>query len=167
MAVMEGDLSAHRSDLNVMIERQTKCEATHLVPRERKGAMTLVTALLYRSQSLRNDAALQPTKQKLLVLDIFSRQTPGIYNIRQIRMTQMISRTQIPRSKKFSTWRLEVDRLLNSEYAITIVDAGIDDTVLRKHWETQVRAAEFVEWFGTKYDLTPVAKWNWGFRARR
>jgi hypothetical protein len=56
---------------------------------------------------------------------------------------------------------------MNSEYSITIIDAGIDNTELRKHWETWVCAAEFVEWFGIKYDLTSVAEWNWGFRATR
>lgn len=72
-----------------------------------------------------------------------------------------------PHSRKFSTWRREVDHLMHSEYAITIVDAGIDDTELRKHWKTQTYATEFVKWFGVKYDLTPVAEWNWAFRVTR
>jgi hypothetical protein len=66
--------------------------------------------------------------------------------------------------KRFSTWKREVDRRMHAEHAITIVDAGIDDSDLRKHWETRESATEFVEWFGRKYDLTPVAEWNWGFR---
>ena len=68
--------------------------------------------------------------------------------------------------KRFSTWKREVDRRLHAEYAITILDAGMDVSDLRKHWATQVPAAEFVGWFGTKYDLTPVAEWNWGFRLK-
>lgn len=82
-------------------------------------------------------------------------------------MVQMTTYRQSHRSKKFSTWRREVDHLMVSEYAITIVDAGIDDTELRKHWETRTHATEFVEWFGIKYDLTPVAGWDWGIRATR
>lgn len=82
-------------------------------------------------------------------------------------MMQMTTYRQSHRSKRFSTWRREVDRLMNSEYAITIGDAGIDDTDLRKHWETRMHATEFVGWFGIKYDLTPVAEWSWGFRATR
>jgi|tagenome__1003787_1003787.scaffolds.fasta_scaffold20290914_2 hypothetical protein len=82
-------------------------------------------------------------------------------------MIQMTIGTQLPRSKKFSIWKCEVDRLMHSEYAITIIDAGIDDTELRKHWETRMYATEFVQWFGTKYDLTPRTECNLGLRATR
>lgn len=60
---------------------------------------------------------------------------------------------------KFTAWKAEADQLMSSKYAISIVDAGIDDIELRKHWETW-SAAEFVEWFGVKYDLTTVLEWN-------
>jgi hypothetical protein len=78
---------------------------------------------------------------------------------------------QGPRDKpmpheKFAAWKREVDRQMHTEYAITIVDAGIEDSDLRKHWHTRVSATEFVEWFGTKYDLTPAAEWNGGFRLK-
>lgn len=69
--------------------------------------------------------------------------------------------------KRFSTWKREVDQRMNAEYAITIVDAGIDDSDLRRHWITRISAPKFVEWYGTKYDLTPVADWNWGFGVMR
>jgi hypothetical protein len=47
-----------------------------------------------------------------------------------------------------------------SGYAITISDMGIDDIDLRRHRKTWMRAAEFVEWFGIKYDLTPIEEWS-------
>lgn len=72
----------------------------------------------------------------------------------------MTRRGQLSRSNKFSVWRRKVDRLMNLEYAITIVDAGIDDFDLRKHWGTRMHATEFVKWFGVKYDLTSVTEWN-------
>jgi len=56
---------------------------------------------------------------------------------------------------------------MHSSYAITIVDAGIDNRDLRTHWQTHVSPFEFVDWFGMKFDLTPVAEWNWSFRVRR
>jgi len=52
---------------------------------------------------------------------------------------------------------------MHAEYAIAIVDAGVDDSDLRQHWVTRVSATEFVDWFGTKYDLTPLAEWNRDF----
>jgi hypothetical protein len=69
--------------------------------------------------------------------------------------------------KEFSAWKREADQQMHAEYAISIVDAGFDDGDLRKHWVTRVSAAEFVGWFGTKYDLIPVAEWNWGFHLKR
>jgi hypothetical protein len=67
----------------------------------------------------------------------------------------------------FENWKREVDDLMHRQYAITIVDAGIDDDGLRKHWGTQSSAGDFVEWFAIKYDLTSVAEWNLSLRARR
>jgi len=74
---------------------------------------------------------------------------------------------QVPRIKQFSMWKREVDRLMLSEYAITIDEAGIDDAALQRHWETWKHAKEFVEWFGIKYDLTPVSAWSRSFRVTR
>jgi hypothetical protein len=55
----------------------------------------------------------------------------------------------------FSKWRKAVNRRLKNIYAITITDAGIDDEFLTSHWEMKQSPYEFVEWFGTKYDLDP------------
>jgi hypothetical protein len=55
----------------------------------------------------------------------------------------------------FSKWRSAVNRRLKEIYIITINDAGIDDQFLMPHWEMKQSPYEFVEWFGTKYDLDP------------
>jgi hypothetical protein len=55
----------------------------------------------------------------------------------------------------FAKWRAAVNRRLKNVYAITINDAGIDDEFLTSHWEMKQSPFEFVEWFGTKYDLDP------------
>jgi len=59
-------------------------------------------------------------------------------------------------------WRAAVNRRLKSVYAITINDAGIDDEFLTSHWELKQSPFEFVEWFGTKYDLDSVSSYRWG-----
>jgi hypothetical protein len=55
----------------------------------------------------------------------------------------------------FSKWRNAVSRRLEDIYVITINDAGIEDEFLMSHWEMKQSPYEFVEWFGTKYDLDP------------
>ncbi|NEU98811.1 hypothetical protein [Bradyrhizobium uaiense] len=55
----------------------------------------------------------------------------------------------------FTEWRAAVDRRLEDVYAISIDDAGIDDALLRSHWEEKEAPFEFVSWFGNKYDLDP------------
>jgi hypothetical protein len=56
----------------------------------------------------------------------------------------------------FPTWRSAVNVKLKKVYAITINDAGIEDDLLKAHWETKQSPLEFVEWFGIKYDLRSV-----------
>lgn len=56
-------------------------------------------------------------------------------------------------STPFKAWRNTVDRYLQDTYCITIADAGIDDERLARHWKANDPPREFVEWFGTKYDL--------------
>jgi hypothetical protein len=68
-------------------------------------------------------------------------------------------------TKAFPSWKHEVDQRMHFQFAITIVDAGIDDEELRKHWETELPPSDFVEWFATKYDLTSVAEWNGPLRV--
>jgi hypothetical protein len=55
----------------------------------------------------------------------------------------------------FAEWREAVDSRLKDIYLITIDDAGIDDEFLTSHWEMKQSPYEFVEWFGSKYDLDP------------
>ena len=55
----------------------------------------------------------------------------------------------------FDEWRRAVDRRLEEIYVITIDDAGIDDELLRAHWEGKEPPFEYVRWFGNKYDLDP------------
>jgi len=55
----------------------------------------------------------------------------------------------------FPRWRNAVDRRLKALYVITIDDGGIDDEMLRSHWQMKQSPYEFVEWFGIKYDLDP------------
>jgi hypothetical protein len=60
-------------------------------------------------------------------------------------------------------WRGAVNLRLRSVYLVTINDAGIDDELLRSHWEMKEPANEFVEWFATKYDLEPKSSVGLGF----
>jgi hypothetical protein len=60
----------------------------------------------------------------------------------------------------FPRWRRAVDRRLEDVYVITINDAGIDDDVLRPHWEMKQSPYEFVEWLGVKHDLDPKAAYG-------
>jgi hypothetical protein len=53
----------------------------------------------------------------------------------------------------FADWRSAVDQRLQDIYCLTIVDAGIDDERLADHWASHCTPREFIEWFGTKYDL--------------
>ena len=77
----------------------------------------------------------------------------------------MTNRKQFSENETFAIWSDEVDRLMKSEYAITIDDAGIDRTQLYKHWKTWAEAREFVAWFASKYDLTGLVEWKSHFRA--
>jgi hypothetical protein len=52
-------------------------------------------------------------------------------------------------------WRGWVNLRFRTIYGITINDAGIDDDLLKSHWEDKEPPFEFVLWFGNKYDLDP------------
>jgi hypothetical protein len=60
-------------------------------------------------------------------------------------------------SKPFCDWRDAVDNRLHQRYCITIADAGLDEGYLIDHWQSNEAPNDFVEWFGNKYDLDPVA----------
>jgi hypothetical protein len=53
----------------------------------------------------------------------------------------------------FEDWCSAVDHRLQDIYCITLVDIGIGDERLANHWTSYDTPSEFVEWFGTKYDL--------------
>lgn len=61
----------------------------------------------------------------------------------------------------FAEWKRSVDKLMLKNYAVNTVDAGIDEERLRSHWSGRDTPHQFVEWYGAKYDLTPVAEWGW------
>jgi hypothetical protein len=50
-------------------------------------------------------------------------------------------------------WVMEVDRLMRRDWCIGVVDAGLDAEELIKFCEYGESPAEFVAWFGEKYDL--------------
>jgi hypothetical protein len=59
------------------------------------------------------------------------------------------------KNNSYREWRDAVDRRLNQTYCITIEDAGFDEGYVTNHWRTKETPADFVEWFGNKYDLDP------------
>lgn len=62
----------------------------------------------------------------------------------------------------FREWRDAVDEQLLDVYAITIEDSGLDDLYLSSHWRSRESPSEFIEWFGAKYDLAPLAEFKAG-----
>ena len=73
-----------------------------------------------------------------------------------------------PDSLHFETWKRQVDKAMVQKYAIDTTDAGLGEEELLKHWQQEPSATEFVTWYGEKYDLTPLADWNWqtaGFKT--
>jgi hypothetical protein len=58
-------------------------------------------------------------------------------------------------TKSYRDWRIAVCQRLYEIYCITIEDAGFDEGYLTAHWQSNEQPAEFVEWFGNKYDLDP------------
>jgi hypothetical protein len=59
--------------------------------------------------------------------------------------------------ESYRDWRDAVHRRLLQIYCITIEDAGIDEGYLVCHWQSNEAPFEFVEWYGNKYDLDPMA----------
>lgn len=62
----------------------------------------------------------------------------------------------------YSRWKSAVNKRLVAIYGMTIVDSGVDDEYLTVHWEMKQSPYDFVEWFGTKYDLDPISSYRWG-----
>jgi hypothetical protein len=65
-------------------------------------------------------------------------------------------------NNSYRDWREAVDKRLHQIYCITIEDAGFDEEYLIHHWQSDKAASEFVEWFGTKHDLTSA--WEVGLK---
>jgi hypothetical protein len=56
----------------------------------------------------------------------------------------------------FESWKREVDRLLVTNYCIDSSDAGIEADYLERQQSEGWLPAQFVEWFGRKYDLISI-----------
>ena len=60
----------------------------------------------------------------------------------------------------FMRWRQTVDQTLSSNFAITINDAGIPESDLRKGWQSHQTAKEYVAYYSEKYDLIHLDEWR-------
>lgn len=60
---------------------------------------------------------------------------------------------------EFGSWLNSVDHILQSDYAVTIKDVGLSKSSLREIWKADETPAEYVRWFGRKYDLISQDKW--------
>jgi hypothetical protein len=56
-------------------------------------------------------------------------------------------------TRSYPDWRDAVDEQLHQIYCITIEDAGFDEEYLTNHWQSNEAPIDFVEWFGSKYNL--------------
>jgi hypothetical protein len=56
----------------------------------------------------------------------------------------------------YPDWRDAVNQRLDQIYCITIDDAGVSEEHLIDHWQSNEAPFDFVEWFGSKYDLDPI-----------
>ena len=54
---------------------------------------------------------------------------------------------------RYLSWRAAVDQQLREIYCITIKDAGFDEEYMIRHWRSNETPADFIKWFGNKYDL--------------
>lgn len=50
----------------------------------------------------------------------------------------------------------DVDRIMLKTYGIDTSDAGIDANEIASAQEANMSSTEFVQWWGEKYDLTPL-----------
>ncbi|GIK79789.1 MAG: hypothetical protein H3C55_14380 [Pseudorhodoplanes sp.] len=58
-----------------------------------------------------------------------------------------------PSDVNFDDWKSSVDRLMKIRYCIDTDDAGLDDDQLSRYWTQMSYPFEFVDWYGSKYDL--------------
>lgn len=64
-------------------------------------------------------------------------------------------------------WVKEVDRLMLQEFCIDLSEAGADRVDVLRYWNSDQNPADFVEWFGEKYDLITMDQWDPFGIARR
>lgn len=67
----------------------------------------------------------------------------------------------------FAEWRKHVNDRFAGLYLVTLADLGVDDEVLRSHWNEKQAPYEFVEWFAIKYDLDPITSFGGQLRNRQ
>ncbi len=63
--------------------------------------------------------------------------------------------------EEFQLWCARVDALMKHEYVVGLVDVGWTPDDLRKFWQRDETANEFVEWFALKYDLDPYTPYGY------
>jgi len=59
-------------------------------------------------------------------------------------------------------WITCVDRLLESNYAITLKDIGPSESDIHDNWNSGQAPTEYVKWIGRKYDLIHRKDWPTG-----
>lgn len=64
-------------------------------------------------------------------------------------------------------WLQDVDRIMKRDYCIDTSDAGADSEQIIRYWKSGHTAAEFVDWFGEKYDLITREQWDPFWVVRR
>ena len=57
-------------------------------------------------------------------------------------------------------WVNEVDRIMMDEFCLDMSDAGADLEQMIRYWKSEQTPAEFVDWFGEKYDLLTRDQWD-------
>jgi hypothetical protein len=64
-------------------------------------------------------------------------------------------------------WVREVDQLMLEEFCIDLSEAGADPADVLRYWKAGQSPADFVDWFGEKYDLITRDQWDPFGVARR
>ena len=67
--------------------------------------------------------------------------------------------------RSYREWLETVEKRFLEIYCITISDTGLGEEFFIDHWQSNEAPAEFVEWFGSKHDLTSA--WEVGLRNGR
>jgi hypothetical protein len=57
-------------------------------------------------------------------------------------------------------WVKEVDGIMLAKFCIELSDAGADRGDVLRYWKFDESAADFVYWFGEKYDLITRDQWD-------